>query len=162
MKALALLLLLGAPAFAQPMVPEPTLKSVLAGSITNKAKIRWSKLVDGARVEVTIAAGVAERSNPNMGADLRRLPYDLDRNRELERQVKASKLGGSQGRRALEGEASRMLEILAEGNKGLVVVGQWSMTIKNWNKKYPALVALLEPLFNAQEELFQPTRGPER
>jgi len=147
------------PAVAEP--PAPKLKDVLAGSLTNRAKIRWSKVVDGNRVEVTVAGGVAERLNPNMSSESVRLKYDLDRNRELERQVRATKLG-SPSRWASSVTSDRTLEILGEGPNDFVVVGRWSMPLKTWKKRNPELIALLEPMFDVQQDVFQPTKGPER
>jgi hypothetical protein len=153
------LILLSVPAAAQPVMPK--LKDVMAGSLTDRAKIRWSKVVEGNRVELTIGGGVAERLNPNMSSEAARLKYDLPRNRELERQVKATKLG-SQSRFATSDATDRTLEILGEGPSGYVVLGRWSMPLKSWKKKNSGLVELLEPLFDVQQDVFQPTKGPER
>ena len=144
---------------AQPTAPK--LKDIMAGSLTNRAKIRWSKVVDTNRVEVTIGGGVAERLNPNMSSESARLKYDLPRNRELEQQVKVTKLG-SPSRWVSSMPADRTLEILGEGPEGFVVVGKWSMPLKAWKKKNSELVGLLEPLFDVQQDVFQPTKGPER
>jgi hypothetical protein len=159
MKIVMALLLLAAPAMAQPVTPK--LKDVMAGSLTNRAKIRWSKVLGGNRVELTIGGGVAERLNPNMSSEAVRLKYDLVRNRELEQQVKATKLG-SQSKWASSDATDRTMEILAEGPEGWFVVGRWSMPLKTWKKRNSGLVELLEPMFDVQQDVFQPTKGPER
>jgi hypothetical protein len=161
MKWAVSLLLMSTSVMAAPKLPEPKLPEVLAGSLTNKARIRFSKVVEGQRVTVTITGGVAERVTPSLSPEPKRLPYNLDRNRELERQVKATKLG-SQSRFISEQASDRTLEILAEGDNGFVVVGKWSMPLKTWKKRYSQLLELLEPLFDVQMELFQPQGGPEK
>jgi hypothetical protein len=155
------LLVLAASGWAQPRVPVPTLREVMAGSLTNRAKIRWVKVVDGKEVVVTIAGGIADRLNPNMSPEPVHLKFDLDRNRELERQVKATRLG-SPGRRVSSVTTYRTLQILAEGPKDDVVVGQWSLPLTTWKKKNAQLVDTLEPLFDAQPDVFERMKGPDR
>jgi hypothetical protein len=158
---LVVLSLLAGSAWAMPPIPVPKLDQVMRESLTDRARIRWSKVVDGNRVQVTISGGIAERMNPNMAPEPARLPYDLAKNRELERLVKAAHLG-PRGRSASSLGTDRTLEILADGPKEWVVVGQWSMPLKSWQKKHPALAELLEPLFNKQPEIFQNMKSEER
>jgi hypothetical protein len=148
-------------ALAAPPFPVPTLSEVMHGSLTNKARIRWSKVVDGNRVLVTVSGGVAERLNPNMSPEPGRLPYNLDKNRDLEQKVRASRLSG-QSKIASSLFTDRTLEILAEGPKDWVVVGRWSLPLKTWRKKYTALTDLLEPMFDVQAEVFQNMKSPEQ
>jgi hypothetical protein len=128
--------------------------AALAGNLTDRGRIKWIRIIDGKQVEVTVGQGEAWRLNPNMSSQRVKLKYDLNRNRELERQVKASKLGGST-RSVSSVSTDRTLQILAEGDKDDVVVGQWSMSLKTWQKKHPALVELLEPMFDVQPDVFQ-------
>jgi hypothetical protein len=165
MRGALLLLCLGlagtATARTGPKIPIPKLHEVMAGSLTDRARIKWIRVIDGKQVEVTIGQGEAWRLNPNMSSERVRLKYDLNRNRELERQVKATKLGAS-SRSVSSVATDRTLQILVEGDSGDVVVGQWSMPLKAWKKKNPTLVELLDPQFDVQPELFQPVKGPER
>ena len=110
----------------------------LAGPLTDRGRIKWIRVIDGKQVEVTIGQGEAWRLNPNMSAQRAKLKYDLNRNRELEQQVKATKLGGST-RSVSSVPTDRTLQLLSEGDKDDVVVGQWSMSLKAWKKKNPAL-----------------------
>jgi len=158
---LASLLLLASAAWAAPPFPVPTLGETLRGSLTNRARLRWSKVVDGNRVQVTISGGIAERLNPNMSPEPGRLPYNLNKNRDLEQKLRAAHLGG-QSKIASSLATDRTLEILAEGPKEWVVVGRWSLPLTTWQKKHAALTELLEPLFGVQAEVFQNMRTPEQ
>src|SRR5437870_10529896 len=90
---LAIAMALPGAAVGQPKIPPPTLRGVLADSIVGKARVRWSKVVSGERVEVSIGVGAAERRNPHWSPDPVRLRYDLNQNRELEREIKRGRLG---------------------------------------------------------------------
>ncbi len=162
MKSLVFAIALGGLALANPSFPMPKLAEVLRGSLTDKARIRWSKTVEGNRVQLTISGGVAERLNPNMSPEPGRLKYDLDKNRELERLIKAAHLGASNARSPSSMDSDRTLEILAEGPTEWVVVGTWVMPGKSWKKKRPALFTMLDPLFDVQAEVFGNMKGPEK
>jgi hypothetical protein len=146
--------LAGSLALAAPPFPMPKLPDVMRGSLTDKARIRWSKVVEGNRVQITISGGVAERLNPNMAPEPAKLKYDLARNRALEQIVKAAHLGSPNARTPSSLSTDRTLEILAEGPKDWVVVGTWVMPAKSWKKKKPALFGELDPMFDVQAEVF--------
>jgi hypothetical protein len=150
---LSLGLLLGpSPAAAQPKVPPPTLQRVLGDSIVGKARVRWSRGSAGARVEVSIGVGAAERLNPQWSPEPVRLRYDLNQNQLLEREIKRGRFGASTP--ISTGPEDRTLELLARGAEGWVVVGTWSMPAARWKKQHGPLFRLLEPLFEAPAEPF--------
>ncbi|MFI5290346.1 MAG: hypothetical protein ACHQ17_11885 [Polyangia bacterium] len=158
--ALALLTSAGV-AQAMPPFPMPKLSGVLKGDMVAKARIRFSKMVEGKRVTLTIQGGEATRLNPNWSPQPARLPYDLDKNRTLAQAIKSAHLG-AQVRYGSDDPDDRTLEILAEGPKDYVVVGTWVMPAKKWQKRHRALYELLEPLFSAQVDVFQTMGGQER
>jgi hypothetical protein len=145
--------------FLAPPFPVPKLADVMRGSLTDKARIRWSKSVDGRSVDITFSGGVAERIDTGIQPGPARLKYDLPKNRELEAAVKAAKLG-AQAKETAVAPDERTLEILAEGPKDWMVVGRWTAKLKAWQKRAPAMVELMEPLFSVTPDLFQPTREP--
>jgi hypothetical protein len=157
-----LALLIGAPASAAPPFPMPKLDEVMRGSLTDRARIRYSRLENGVRVTVTVAAGRAERVNTNMSPQPAGLKYDLDKNRELERAIKAAHLGRSNARAPSSLPQDRTLEILAEGPTDFVVVGTWVWPQKVWKKKKGDLYDILEPMFDVQPEVFGTQKTPEK
>lgn len=159
--AIVLIALLGVAAQAMPPFPMPKLSGVLKGDMVAKARIRYSKMVEGKRVTITIQGGEASRLNPNWSPEPARLPYDLDKNRALVNEIKRAHLG-AQNRYGSDDPDYRMLEILAEGPKDYVVVGTWVMPQKTWQKRHAALYQLLEPLFSAEVDVFQSMKGEER
>jgi hypothetical protein len=152
-------LILCSNAVAQPNVKLPTLKEALAGDIVAKVRVRWSKVVDGKRAQVSILGGEAERLEPWLSDKPGSLKYDLAKNRELEKALKASKLPASQ-KHMSEAAADRTLELLADGPKEWEVIGRWSMPVKTWEKKYSGLFELLEPMFKQQLDTFGSMPGP--
>ena len=69
MKTLVALLLMSGTVFAQASrVPIPKLKDVLADDMVAKARIRWSKVVEGERVAATVNGGEAFRHEQAPGA----------------------------------------------------------------------------------------------
>ena len=145
--------------FAAPPFPVPKLADVMRGSLTDKARIRWSKSVDGRNVTITFAGGECERLDTGIQPGPARLKYDLLKNRELEAAVRAAKLG-AQSKETAVAPDERTLEIVAEGPKDWMVVGRWTAKLKVWQKKAPAMVAHVEPLFSVTPDLFQPTHEP--
>jgi hypothetical protein len=161
MKTLVALLLMSGTVFAQASrVPVPKLKDVLADDMVAKARIRWSKVVEGERVDATVQGGEAFRMNKHAAPEPLKLTYDLTKNRELVKLIKAAKLGSPN--RVSSVATDRSLEILAEGPKDWVVVGAWSMPAKKWEKSFPELYEHLEHLMTMQTDLFQPMKTPER
>lgn len=146
---------------AMPPIPMPKLAEILRGDMVAKARIRWSKVVEGKRVTVTIQGGEAMRMNPNWSPQPAHLPYDLDKNRALVKVIKADRLGHPTHRVSDE-PGDRTLEILADGPQDYVVVGAWVMSAKSWQRHHGALYQLLEPLFSIQADVFQTTNGMER
>lgn len=140
------------PAAAQPRLPPPTLASVMSSNMVARARVRWSKVVDGQRVEVVIGASSAERRNPLWSQAPAQLPFGLSRNQELERLLKRAHLGAPTA--VSTDPKVRTLEILGLGSDGWVVVGAWSLPRDRWRKAQPALFNLLEPLFDVQGEPF--------
>jgi hypothetical protein len=145
--------------FAAPPFPVPKLATVMQASLTDKARIRWSKSVEGRIVSITFSGGIAERIDTGIQPGPSRLKYDLTRNRELEGAVRAAHLS-AQMRPMAAAEKERTLEIIAEGPKEWMVVGRWTMTVAAWKKKAPELVDHVEPLFAVVPDLFQPQREP--
>jgi hypothetical protein len=145
--------------FAAPAFPVPTLSSTMQASLTDKAKIRWSKSVEGRIVSLTIAGGEAERIDTGIQPGPARMKYDLKKNHELESAVRSVKLPAQSKREPVDPN-DRTLEILAEGPKDWIVVGRWTMPLKTWSKKYSGVTELLEPMFSITPDLFQPTREP--
>lgn len=156
------LLLLVATVQAAPPFPMPKLNDVMQGSLTDRAQIRWSKVVDGKRVWILITGGEATRLEPLLSDKPGHLKYDLTKNRELEKTLKASHLGSPNARRPSERPDDRTLEILAEGPQDFVVVGTWVMPLRAWKKKKPELTELLEPLFGVQAEVFGEFKGAQQ
>jgi hypothetical protein len=119
-----------------------------------KGKIRWIKVDGGERVVVLIQGGIASRENPNWSPKPEKLAYDLDKNRTLERAIKAAHLGGSQ--RGHEGANARTLEIDVLDQKGdWRPAGHWTMPVKTWQKgRFGAIFDLLDPLLSVKPELF--------
>jgi len=148
-------------AAAQPAIKVPTLKEAIAGDVVAKVRIRWSKLVDGKRVLVTILGGEADRLDPWLSDKPGTLKYDLDKNRALEKALKGAHLPSPRARLS-ESPTDRSLELLVDGPKDWVVIGRWSMTDKAWTKKFPALFELLDPLFKQQVDTFGVLPGPPR
>jgi hypothetical protein len=159
MRALFSIVILCGTAAAQPNVKLPTLKEALAGDMVAKVKVRWSKFVDGKRATVTIQGGEAERLEPWLSDKPGPLKYDLTKNRALEKALKSAKLPGPQ-RQLSEVTTDRSLELLADGPKDWEVIGRWSMPEKAWEKKYPGLYELLEPMFKQQMDTFGTMPGP--
>ncbi len=157
---LAVLLAAAGVAGAQPKFPPPTLQGVMSGDLVGRALIRWSKVVEGERVQISITAGFAERLNPRWAPQPARLNYDLDKNRALEKAVKRAGLGRTN--RALSGGEDRTLEVLGRGPSGWEVVGTWSMSRVKWQKKSRQLYEMLEPLFDVPSDTFVPVGGPLR
>ncbi len=153
MRALILMAVCCGTAAAQPNVKLPTLKEALAGDIVAKVKVRWSKVVDGKRVQVNILGGEADRLEPWLSEKPGPLKYDLNKNRALEKALKAAKLPAPQ-KYLSEAMTDRSLELLADGPKEFEVIGRWSMPDKTWAKKYPALFELLEPMLKQQVDTF--------
>lgn len=147
------------PALGQPKLPPPTLQRVLAGSVVGSARVRWSKLApgSGARIEVSIGVGAAERQNPAWSPEPVRLRYDLNQNRDVERELKRAHLPATTTAPP-PGPADRTLELLARGQEGWVVVGAWTFSEARWRKQHGALFRLLEPLFEAPAEPFVPVK----
>ncbi len=143
-------------ASAQPRVPPATLSGVLSGDLVARARVRWSQIVNGQRVEVIIGVGSAERRNPNWSPAPVHIKYDLDRNRELSRALKRDRLGPSTS--GTTDPEARTLELLGQGPMGWEVVGSWSLPRKTWLKRHAALFHLLEPLFQTPADVFAP--GP--
>jgi hypothetical protein len=153
-------LLCAAPALAQPYIPKPTLSSTLAGDLL-KAKLRWSKVVDGKRVLVEVQGGEAYRVTPGWAMQPVRLTYDLKRNRKLELAFRAAKLGAPAKRQSPRSE-DRTLELLAEWKGEWLVVGTWARGVKAWRTGAPKLFAELEPLLEVQGDPFQEMKGAEK
>lgn len=165
MKTLIALLLMaifaGGTVFAQASrVPIPKLKDVLADDMVAKARIRWSKVVEGERVAAMVNGGEAFRMNKHQAPEPLKLTYDLTKNRELVKMVKAAKLGAPN--RVSSVGTDRSIEILAEGPTDWLVVGAWSMPQKKWEKSFPELYEHLEKLLTMQSDLFQPMKSPEK
>ena len=131
--------------------------------LVQKGKVRWSKLDGGERITVQIAGGVAARMNPNWSPKPEKLAYDLDRNRALERVLKAAHLGGSRG--GGEGPNARTLEVdVLDGKGDWHSAGKWTMSTKAWRKgRLGAVYDQLEPLISVKPELFEtlPQKDPE-
>jgi hypothetical protein len=134
-----------------------------AVDLVQRGKVRWSKLDGGERVTVQIAGGNAARMNPNWSPKPERLAYDLDRNRALERALKAAHLGG--GAAGGDGPNARTLEIeVLDRNGDWHSAGKWTMTVKSWRKgRLGPIYELLEPLLSVKPELFEtiPQKDPE-
>ena len=134
-----------------------------AFDLTQKGKIRWSRVDGEAKIVVQIQGGIALRENPNWSPKPEKLAYDLDKNRTLERTIKAAHLGGSQ--RGHEGANARTLEIDVLDQKGdWRPAGHWTMSVKAWQKgRLGAIYDLLEPLLSVKPELFEtlPQKDPE-
>jgi hypothetical protein len=132
--------------------------------LVQRGKVRWSKLDGGERVTVQIQAGNAARMNPNWSPKPEKLAYDLDRNRVLERALKAARLGGVGGRES-DGPSMRTLEIaVLDRNGDWHDAGKWTLPIKSWRKgKLGAVYDLLEPMLSVKPELFEtiPQKEPE-
>lgn len=155
-----LLSLFRGPAAAQPAIPKPTLKGVLGGDLIARAIVRWSKRVGGERVEVSVHGGGAQRLNPAWAPGPARLPYDMQKARALERELKRARLGAPTP--AATGPEDRTLELLGRGPSGWEVVGSWTLSRRTWQKRSPALYRLLEPLFDVAPDVFAPEPGKPR
>ncbi|MCS6912044.1 MAG: hypothetical protein RMK29_07125 [Myxococcales bacterium] len=142
----------------QPRISLPTLREVLAGDMVGRARIRWSRVQGGGRVEVTVGAGMAMRRNPQWSEEPVRLRYDLSQHLALEQQIKRARLPAPSP--PSERPEDRTLEILAQGPSGWQVVGSWSMPASRWQKQHGALYQLLEALLDAPVEVFVPLSPP--
>jgi hypothetical protein len=133
-----------------------------SADLVQRGKVRWSKLDGAERVTVEIGGGTAARTNPNWKPQPEKLAYDLDRNRELEKTLKAAHLGGAGGH-ASEGPSTRTLEIEVKDRNGdWHNAGKWTLPIKTWRKgKLGAVYDLLEPMLSVRPELFETVPGKE-
>ncbi len=131
--------------------------------LVQKGKIRWSRRDGEARITVQIAAGLAARENPNWSPRPEKLAYDLERNRTLERAIRAAHLGGDA--RGHESALTRTLELDVQGRDGeWRHAGTWTLPLKTWRKgRFAAVYELLEPLLTVKPELFEtiPQKEPE-
>jgi hypothetical protein len=120
-----------------------------------RGKLRWSKLDGSERIVVQINGGNAARLNPNWSPDPEKLPYDLDRERELWRVVKAAHLPPAA--RRSEGPDDRTLEVDVQDAGGeWRRAGAWTLPVKAWRKgRLAAIFTLLEPLLSVRPELYQ-------
>ena len=143
LKPMCMLALLSAPAWAR----LPSATELLKSDDLRRAKIRWIRQEAGAPVTVEISAGEAFRTNPDWNPQPVKLPYDLKRNADLEKALRAAKLGPTTRKPARRGE--RTLELLVEGDKSWQVVGHWTRSVRSWKKQLPALYGQLEPLCDA-------------
>jgi hypothetical protein len=151
LKALCILPLLSMPAWARP--PSPT--EVLHGELLKRAKIRWVRQ-EGSRITIEINAGEAYRTNPDWNPQPVKLPYDLQKNANLEKALRSANLGPPTKTTPRRGD--RTLELLLEGDKTWEVVGQWTRPARSWKKKFPAIYEQLEPLCDVQSDVFQPVK----
>lgn len=158
------LLLWGAPrADAQPVRSPPTLRELLSGNILAQARLRWSKVVDGQRVEILISGGAVERRDPRWATQLARLPFNLDDNLRLGQALKQAQLPALKMAAAPSpAPQDRTLEILSQGSAGWAVIGTWAMPEARWRKGRPALHKLLEPLFTVSADVFAPMQREAR
>jgi hypothetical protein len=151
-KTICISLLLSALAWARP--PSPT--EILQGDQLKRAKIRWIRYEKGAPVTVEIFAGEAFRMNPDWSPQPVKLPYDLKRNTELEKALRAAHLGPptkKPGPAKKKGE--RTLQLVVEGDKTWDVAAEWTRPAKSW-KKLPGIYDQLEPLCDVLADIFQP------
>jgi hypothetical protein len=157
-----LLLLVCNVALAAPHIKTPTLREIMAMSAPDmlaKARVRWSQIDRSQRIVVEIHGGEATRVNPGWSPEPQRLHYDLARNRHLDNLLKQAKLPPPMRREPRDGD--RVLEILAEGDEGWVVIAEWSMPLKQWQKgKLAAICDELEPLFKVQADVFDNMKTP--
>jgi hypothetical protein len=126
-----------------------------------KGKVQWSKPDGDAQVTVEISGGVATRSNPKWSKQPMQLAFDLDKNRELEREIKRTHPRGPSRPAARADE--RTLEVLVEGDQGWHRALACTLPLKAWRKLHGgALYAMLEPLLEVKPEQFETIKGPER
>jgi hypothetical protein len=134
----------------------PSAGEVLKGDQLKKAKIRWVRQEVGAPVTIEIYAGEAFRTNPDWNAQPVKVPYDLKKNSDLEKLLRAAHLGSTTQKTPQKGE--RSLELWLEGDKSWEVVGRWTRPAKSWRKQLPAIWDHLEPLCDVLAEIFQPVK----
>lgn len=150
----AALTLISTVALAQPHIKTPTWRELLTMDMVAKARVRWVQVAgDGARTVVEIQGGSAYRINPGISNQAQPLKYDLARNRKLEKALKAAKWAAPTTRAARE--TDRVLELVAEGDAGWVVVASWTAPLKNWQRgQWAAIADELEPLMKVQVDVF--------
>jgi hypothetical protein len=132
---------------------------VLHADLIVHSKIRWSKVDAGERVTVEIAGGEAKRVNPNWSPDPQPLAYDIAKERELSRSLKAARLPAPAAHPSTEPE-DRTLEVIVEDAKGWHSAGTWSLSVRAWQKgRLGSVFDALEPLLSAQPELYGTGKG---
>jgi hypothetical protein len=132
---------------------------VVRTDLITHAKIRWSKLDADSRVVVEIHGGEALRTNPNWSPQPQPLAYDLGRQRDLGRSLKAARLPAARATPS-EDPGDRTLEVLIEDAKGWRSAGFWSLSVKAWQKgRLGSVYDALEPLLDVKPDLFAPARG---
>ena len=129
-------------------------EEVLHTDIIVHAKIRWSKFDGGERVFVEIAGGEAKRVNPGWSPDPQPIAYDIARERDLSRSLKAARLPAA-AEHASDAPDDRTLEVIVEDAKGWHSAGVWSLSVKAWQKgRLGSIYDALEPLLKVQPDLF--------
>ena len=127
---------------------------VLHTDIIVHAKIRWSKFDGGERVFVEIAGGEAKRVNPGWSPDPQPIAYDIARERDLSRSLKAARLPAASAH-ASDAPDDRTLEVIVEDAKGWHSAGVWSLSVKAWQKgRLGSIYDALEPLLKVQPDLY--------
>jgi hypothetical protein len=135
----------------------PSASEVLKTDLIKKAKIRWVRVEKGAPLTIEIYAGEALRTNPDWQPGPVRVPYDLARNSNLERLLRAAHLGPPNRKPPKKGE--RTLELLVEGDKSWEVVGHWTRPARSWKKQLGEIYNALEPLCDVLADTFQPVKA---
>jgi hypothetical protein len=158
-------LLAAALLLAAPQSPgAPNLKALLGSDMIARAKVRWTRLDDGARATVEIQGGEAIRINPNWSPEPVHLAYDLDRERALIKLVRAGRLPSPTGRRGLDADG-RQLELYAEVRTRekleWLPVASWVLPARSWRKgRLEPIFSALEPLLDIKPELYAPLKPP--